>query len=128
MLAILEAVKTISGKQEYIFPSFSGKKGHIHSETVNKAFRRMGLKGIQTAHGLRSIASTILNEQGFDYDVIESALAHLDENQVRRAYNRSDYMERRKKLMTWWSNHIEQCATGNFSMANSAKGLKLVNR
>ena len=77
----------------------------------------MGLQDIQTAHGLRSVASSTLNEQGHDYDVIESALAHLDDNQVRRAYNRTDYMERRRKLMDWWSNHIEQAAIGNMSLS-----------
>ena len=126
-LSLLSILKPMTGDNEFLFPSFrsNSKDGHINSETVNKAFRRMNLGGIQTAHGLRSVASTTLNEQGFDYDVIESALAHLDDNQVRRSYNRTDYMERRKKLMTWWSNHIEQCATGNFSLSGT-KHLKVV--
>lgn len=124
-IALLDILKPISGNNKYMFPSFGRAKGHINSETVNKAFRRMELGGIQTAHGLRSVASTTLNEQGFDYDVIESALAHLDDNQVRRAYNRTDYMERRRKLMAWWSNHIEECATGNFSLSGT-KHLKVV--
>jgi integrase len=81
----IDLLKTMTGDNEFLFPSFrvNSKGGHINSETVNKAFRRMELGGIQTAHGLRSIASTTLNEQGFDYGVIESALAHLDDNQVR---------------------------------------------
>jgi integrase len=124
-MALLGVLKPISGDKKYIFPSFGRAKGHINSETVNKAFRRMELGGIQTAHGLRSVASTTLNEQGHDYDLIESALAHLDENQVRRAYNRTDYMERRRKVMEWWSNHIEECATGNFSLSGT-KHLKVV--
>ena len=118
-ISLLEIIRPITGYAEYVFPSFHYGKGHINEETVNKAFRRMGLQDIQTAHGLRSVASTTLNEQGHDYDVIESALAHLDDNQVRRAYNRTDYMERRRKLMVWWSNHIEQCATGNFSLTGT---------
>lgn len=124
-LSLLEILKPITGDNTYIFPSFQYGKGHINKETVNKAFRRMGLKDVQTAHGLRSVASSTLNEQGHDYDVIESALAHLDDNQVRRAYNRTDYMERRKKLMTWWSNHIEECSTGNFSLSGT-KHLKVI--
>ncbi len=120
-LALLEILKPITGDSKFLFPSFrvTSKYGHINSETVNKAFRRMGLQNIQTAHGLRSIASTTLNEQGFDYDVIESALGHVDENEVRRAYNRTDYMERRRKIMAWWSNHIEECSTGNFSLSGT---------
>jgi integrase len=88
----------------------------------------MGLQGIQTAHGLRSLASTALNDQGFDYDVIEAALAHIDQNEVRRAYNHSDYLVRRKVIMTWWSDHIEQAAIGNISLsATNNKGLSIVN-
>lgn len=124
-LTLLEILKPITGDGEYLFPSFQSGKGHINKETVNKAFRRMGLHNIQTAHGLRSVASSTLNEQGHDYDVIESALAHLDDNQVRRSYNRTDYMERRKKLMNWWSSHIEECSTGNFSLSGT-KQLKVV--
>jgi integrase len=59
------------------------------------------------AHGMRAIASTTLNEEGFDGDVIESALAHQEQNEVRKAYNRAQYIERRRKLMCWWSEHIE---------------------
>ena len=64
------------------------------------------------AHGIRLLASTTLNEKGFDGDVIEAALAHQEENEVRRAYNRSQYVERRQKLMCWWSEHIEQAQLG----------------
>jgi integrase len=67
------------------------------------------------AHGLRSLASTTLNEQGFDADVIESALAHVDKNEVRRAYNHAEYLERRRVMMAWWSAHISNAQTGQKS-------------
>jgi integrase len=79
----------------------------------------MGFNGQLVSHGLRALASTTLNEQGFDPDVIESALAHVDKNEVRRAYNRAEYLERRRVLMCWWSSHIEQCSKGNMSIASS---------
>ena len=78
----------------------------------------MGFKDRLVAHGMRSIASTTLNEQGFDFDVIETALAHVDGNEVRRAYNRTNYLERRRIMMAWWSEHIEKAAFGNMSLAN----------
>ena len=78
----------------------------------------MGFKGRQTSHGLRALASTTLNEQGFDVDVIEAALSHVDK--VRSAYNRTDYLERRKVVMSWWSEHIEDASKGS----NSITGLK----
>jgi integrase len=87
----------------------------------------MGYKNKLVAHGLRALASTTLNEQGHDPDVIEAALAHTDSNKVRAAYNRAEYLERRRKLMVWWSNHIDQSSKGDFSLSNSIKGLKLVN-
>jgi integrase len=91
------------------------------------ALKRMGFAGRLVAHGLRALASTTLNEQGFDRDVIEAALAHGDKDQVRAAYNRATYLEQRKVMMQWWSNHIEQAAMGNMSLANAKQALRLVN-
>lgn len=85
----------------------------------------MGFKDRTTAHGLRSLASTTLNEQGFDSDVIEAALAHVDTDKVRGVYNRSDYLERRRKVMCWWSEQIEQASMGNLSVTGY-KSLKLL--
>ena len=80
------------------------------------ALKRMGFHKLLVAHGLRALASTTLNEQGFDADVIEAALAHTGKNEVRNAYNRAKYIERRIPLMNWWSRHIEEAATGNTSL------------
>ncbi|MFP8843781.1 integrase domain-containing protein [Shewanella baltica] len=88
-LALLQAIKPISGHREFIFPAERDPKTHCNVQTANAALVRMGLKNRTTAHGFRSLASTTLNEQGFDPDVIEAALAHTDKNQVRSAYNRS---------------------------------------
>jgi integrase len=90
------------------------------------ALKRMGFENQLVAHGLRSLASTILNEKGFDPDVIEVALAHTGKNEVRNAYNRATYIERRKPMMQWWSGHIEQAATGNMSITGK-KTIKLVS-
>jgi len=65
------------------------------------------------AHGMRALASTTLNEAGFDPDVIESALAHVDKNEVRAAYNRAEYIERRKVMMNWWSARIANLQPNN---------------
>lgn len=124
-IALLDMLKPISGNSPFIFPSERRHNQPTHSETANRALQRMGYKDVLVSHGLRALASTTLNEQGFDDDVIEAALAHQDKNQVRSAYNRATYLERRRKLMEWWSNHIEQAATGNFAMSGY-KGLKVV--
>jgi hypothetical protein len=67
-----------------------------------------------------------LNEQGFDPDVIEVALVHVDKNEVRAAYNRAEYLKQRRKMMSWWSEHIEQAAQGNVSVTGF-KGLAMVS-
>ncbi len=88
--------------------------------------KRMGYKGKLVAHGFRSLASTILNEEGFNGDVIEACLSHIGKNEVRNAYNRATYLDRRKPVMQWWSDHIEMAATGDMSLTGK-KGLKIVN-
>ena len=95
-------MKPISAHREHIFPSRNDPKQPMNSQTANAALKRIGYGGKLVAHGLRSIASTTLNEQGFNADVIEAALAHSDKNEVRKAYNRSTYLEQRKSLMEWW--------------------------
>jgi integrase len=127
MLSLLEIIREMSGHREYLFPNHRDPKKHANSQSANMALKRMGFGGELVSHGLRSLASTTLNEQGFDPDVIEAALAHVDRNEVRAAYNRAEYIERRRVMMCWWSGHIEKAAIGNLSLAESKKGLSLVN-
>ncbi len=101
-LDILEVMRPLSGNRQYVFPSRNDPKQPMNSQTANAALKRIGYGGKLVAHGLRSIASTALNEASFNPDVIESALAHTDKNEVRRAYNRSTYLEQRKEMMSWW--------------------------
>lgn len=105
-LDILEVIKPISAHREYVFPSRNDPKLPMNSQTANAALKRIGYGGKLVAHGLRSIASTALNESGFNPDVIEAALAHSDKNEVRRAYNRSTYLEQRIDLMNWWGTFV----------------------
>ncbi|EGF7425788.1 tyrosine-type recombinase/integrase, partial [Escherichia coli] len=91
---------------EHVFPSRNDPKQPMNSQTANAALKRIGFGGRLVAHGLRSIASTALNEAGFNADVIEAALAHSDKNEVRRAYNRSTYLEQRIGLMNWWGQKV----------------------
>lgn len=106
-LEILDVMKPISAHRENIFPSRNDPKQPMNSQTANAALKRIGYGGKLVAHGLRSIASTALNEQGFNADVIEAALAHSDKNEVRRAYNRSTYLNKRIELMNWWGEYTK---------------------
>jgi len=125
-IEILERLKPISGDRTHLFPSYINHHKHCNVESANKALSRMGYKNRLVAHGLRALASTTLNEQGHDPDVIEAALSHVDKNEVRRAYNRAEYLERRRILMCWWSDHIEAAATGKVSTTDNVKLFKTV--
>ncbi|WP_248796115.1 integrase domain-containing protein [Pseudomonas sp. MWU13-2105] len=114
-LALLEALKPHSGHREYVFPADRNPRTHANSQTANMALKRMGFQDRLVSHGMRSMASTILNEHGWDPELIEVALAHVDKDEVRSAYNRADYIERRRPMMVWWSEHIQKAATGNLS-------------
>ncbi|EQA1696657.1 integrase domain-containing protein [Enterobacter cloacae] len=114
-LDILHVMKPISGHREFIFPSRCDPKQPMNSQTANAALKRIGYGGKLVAHGMRSIASTAMNEFGFNPDVIEAALAHIDKNEVRRAYNRSVYLTQREELMEWWG---KQCVSQFSSFGN----------
>ena len=122
-LTILNQMKPFSGHLEYVFPNQRDRDAKAGPDSANNALKRAGLKGKQTAHGMRTIASSTLNEEQFNPDVIEAALYHLDPNEQRRTYNRTDYFNQRCVMMEWWSNRIEEAATGNMSMTANTKGL-----
>ncbi|WP_413505822.1 integrase domain-containing protein [Photobacterium phosphoreum] len=118
-IAILEIMKPISRHREFVFPSDRDPFKSCNNQTVNMALKRMGFEGRLVSHGLRSLASTTLNEQAFEADLVEAALAHVDSNQVRSTYNRTDYLERRIPMMDWWSEHIEKAAQGSLSVTST---------
>lgn len=124
-LQLLEVMRPISGHRQFVFPADRNFTLPTSEQTANMALKRMGFKNRLVAHGLRALASTTLNEQGFDADVIESALAHKDKDEVRAAYNRATYLERRRVMMQWWSEHIEHAASGNLSLSARKKNLSL---
>lgn len=98
---------------ELIFPSLISNRKWLSENAFNSALRRMGYsKDEVTAHGFRAIASTILNNRGYEPDVIEAALAHQDKNVIRRTYNRATYWESRVKLMQEWADLIDVFRAG----------------
>ena len=107
-VAILKAIKPLASKHGLIFPS-PMKPGHpIHNNALLLYLRRMGFEaGTVTVHGFRATFSTWANESGHDPDVIERCLAHQDKNAVRRAYNRAQHLEDRRRLLQDWANFID---------------------
>jgi integrase len=108
-LAVLRDIWPLSEHHELVFASIRSPKKPLSEAAMNSALRRMGYtQDEMTAHGFRSSASTILNERGFNRDVIEAALGHQDEDEIRRAYNRSKYWDQRVKLMNDWADILDQ--------------------
>ena len=106
-LAILNSLSERTGEKTHIFFSAASKSKHISNGTVLMGLRRMGYQNRMTGHGFRTLASTILNEKGYAPDVIERQLAHEDEDKVRAAYNRAEYLLERKKMMQDYADHLE---------------------
>ena len=73
----------------------------------------MGYRGKTTGHGFRSTASTILNENGFRPDVIETQLAHCERDTVRAAYNHATYLNERRDMMQWWGDYLDKAIQSN---------------
>lgn len=108
-LAILEELRVVSGNEQHVFPAARGDAPHLQTTTPLRALQRLGYaKGEITFHGLRSMASTLLNELGYNRDWIERQLAHSESNSVRAAYNYAEYLPERRKMMQEWSDYLTE--------------------
>lgn len=111
-LAILEDLRPLTGHAQYVFPGRTSDRP-MSENTVNAALRYLGYEKTQmTAHGFRSMASTILNEQGWNRDAIERQLAHAERDEVRAAYNHADYLPERRRMMQAWSDYLDALRSG----------------
>ncbi|MCG6120289.1 MAG: tyrosine-type recombinase/integrase [Blastomonas sp.] len=110
VLEYLRQLFELTGPDGYVFPAFHTWKRPLSENTVNQCFRRMGYAaGEVTAHGLRTTASTLLNESGkWSPDAIERSLAHADANNIRGVYNRGRYWEERVAMHQWWSDYLDE--------------------
>ena len=85
----------------------------MSENTVNAALRRLGYgSDDMTGHGFRSMASTLLNEQGWHRDAIERQLAHAERNPVRAAYNFAEHLPERRKMMQAWADYLDALRSG----------------
>lgn len=114
-VSVLTSLKEISDDGSLLFPSVRSDSRPISDNTLNAALRRMGYgKEEATAHGFRATASTLLNECGkWHPDAIERQLAHIESNDVRRAYARAEHWEERVKMMQWWADYLDELENKN---------------
>ena len=106
-VAILRKLHPLTGSGTYVFPSIRTPARPMSENTVLAALRRMGYtKDEMTGHGFRSMASTLLNEQGWNRDAIERQLAHGERNAVRAAYNFAEFLPERRRMMQAWADYL----------------------
>lgn len=123
-MTILLEIQPLTGTGRYVFTGARTTSRPMSENTVLGALRRMGYTTEEmTGHGFRSMASTLLNEQGFNRDAIERQLAHAERDGVRAAYNYAEYLPERKTMMQAWSDYLDGLAKGaeilNFRVACS---------
>ncbi|CAK7054647.1 MAG: Prophage integrase IntS [Desulfovibrio sp.] len=107
VLTMLEELKKLTGEGRYLFPSIRTAERPISDVTLVAGLRRMGYeKEEMCAHGFRAMASTLLNELGYEADFIEKQLAHNPRDKVRGIYNRAEYLPERRKMMQGWANYL----------------------
>ena len=110
-LDVLDKIASISGGGRLVFPGQNNPAGPMSENTLLYALYRMGYHSRATTHGFRSTASTVLNESGkWHPDSIERQLAHLEGNKVRAAYDRSEHLQERRRMMQWWADYLDSAA------------------
>jgi integrase len=112
-VAILRELCALTGRGRYVFPGARTNGRPMSENTVNAALRRMGYsRDQQTGHGFRSMATTLLNEQGWNRDAIERQMAHAERDGVRAAYNRAEHLPERRKMMQAWADYLDALRQG----------------
>jgi len=113
-IALFNEIRPLTGTGQFVFPSVHSHSRPMSENTITGALRRLGYTGQEmTAHGFRSMASTRLNEAHlFHPDAIERQLAHGEQNSVRAAYNRAQYLPERVKMMQWWADYLDSLKAG----------------
>jgi integrase len=119
-LAVLRKLRSLPGSEAspFLFCSPS-REGYMSNNTMLYAMYRMGYHGRATVHGFRAMASTALNEMGFRPDVIERQLAHQEQNAVRAAYNRAEYLGERRTMMNQWADQLDAMGGANVVLFTS---------
>jgi integrase len=113
-LYLLQELRGLARKSEFLFPALHTTQRSICENTLNVALRRLGYgHDDMTSHGFRAMASTLLNESGLWHpDAIERALAHGERNRVRAAYHRGAHWAERVRMAQWWSDYLDRLRIG----------------
>ena len=112
VLKLIDRLRPLSGNSVHLFPNLRSAQRPMSENTLNAALRRLGYdKTEMTACGFRAVASSLLNESGeWHPDAIERQLAHVEGNDVRRAYLRGEHWDERVRMMQYWSDYLDRLA------------------
>jgi len=113
-VAILRELQPLTGHGRFVFPSLLTGERCMSENTVGGALRRMGYANDDmTAHGFRAMARTMIAERlGIAPEVIEAQLAHAVADSLGRAYNRTQYLDQRRDMMTAWADYLDRLREG----------------
>lgn len=112
-IAVLKELQVLTGHRKLVFPGVISPLRPMSENTVNLALRRLGYgQSEMCAHGFRGMASTLLNEQGWNRDAIERQLAHAERDPVRAAYNYAEFLPERRTMMQAWADTLDKLAAG----------------
>jgi integrase len=112
-VTVLRDLEPLTRYGHYVFPGARTNRRPMSENTVNAALRNLGYtKEQMTGHGFRSMASTLLNEQGWHRDAIERQLAHAERDEIRAAYNYAEHLPERRKMMQAWADYLQRLQAG----------------
>jgi integrase len=130
--AVLKEIEPLTGHGEYVFVTGHSKDRPLSENTTTQALKRIinpATKkafgtGYMTSHGFRHTASTLLNELGFDPDIIELQLAHINKDRIRATYNKAEWMEKRTSMMQAWADYLDGLKNGADVVSINTAALK----
>jgi hypothetical protein len=111
----LRDLQPLTGHGRFVFPSLRTGERAMSDNTLNAALRRLGYSSDEaTAHGFRAMARTLIVERlpGIEPEAVEAQLGHGKSGPLGAAYDRSEYMEQRRKMMREWANYLDQLRAG----------------
>lgn len=106
---VLRTVRVLSGRGELVFPGQRHAHIPLSENAIGYLYNRAGWHRRHVPHGWRAAFSTIMNERAKaagiadDRAVIDLMLAHTPENKVESAYNRAQFMPRRRTIAEEWA-------------------------
>jgi integrase len=112
VVELLRELHYLTGAGPALFPNQGTKGGTVPPASLRNAVVKMGYGDTFSPHGARGTFSTIANELGYRPDVIEKQLAHEEQNRVRAAYNRAEYLEERRIMMQAYADLLDQLKAG----------------